>query len=568
MNKSVVRAVLLSLFCGCQNDSPEKSAVKSAATEKSARFVEITEQCGLQTTYRNGREAGQYAIVESLGGGCGILDYDQDGQLDVFAPGGGEFVEATQLIGRDSSLCRGRPGLRFEPVAEVAGCAKSSHYSHGCAVADADNDGLDDVLMTGYGGLQFFHNLGDGTFEEVASRIQLLDRQWSSSAAWGDLNNDGLVDLYVCHYANWSFDNNPVCPGGGPDHRDVCPPREFEPLNDTLYFNNGDGTFSDVSESAGLVPGGKGLGAILADFDHDNDSDIYVANDTTPNFLFQNDGTGHLREIGIASGTALDERGVPNGSMGTALGDFDSDGLTDLWVTNFEMETFGLYRNRGQCQFQHISRDSGVNAIGSNFVGFGTVTEDFDLDGDLDIVVTNGHVIYYPGDGNTKQVPVYLENQGKGVFRKIDPGNEGEYFFNRHVGRGLAAADFNQDGRVDLVFTHLNEQATLLLNETDSTGRSLRVHLIGTRSNRDGIGARVILQTSAGRYIRHVYGGGSYLSHSEAVVTFGIAAGIECEKVTVIWPKGGVEESVVTNLDNRLITFTENSSVVWDAQKD
>jgi hypothetical protein len=245
--------------------------------------------------------------------------------------------------------------------------------------------------------------------------------------------------------------------------------------------------------------------------------------------------------------------------MGTTVGDFDSDGLTDLWVTNFEMETFGLYRNRGQCQFQHISRDSGVNAIGSRYVGFGTATEDFDLDGDLDIAVSNGHVIYYPADGHSEQTPVYLENQGKGVFRKVDPGPEGQYFHSKHVGRGLATADFDFDGQIDLLFTHLNGRGSLLLNQTASEGRSLGVELIGTRCNRDAIGARVILQTSAGQQVRHLSGGGSYLTQSQPLIMFGVASGVQCESLTVVWPGGETTESLAIQETDRVVTVRQGA---------
>jgi hypothetical protein len=553
---------------GCQTKPAEDLTSTKPGKEKSTKFVDVTERSNLYFDYKNGREASLYAIVESLGGGCAALDFDHDGYLDVYAPGGGSVVDGSRLVGRNSFLFRGGPVLKFEAVAEVAACASSKRYSHGCAVADADNDGFADILLTGFGGLQFFRNHGDGTFEEVAVDAQLSDSKWSSSAGWGDLNNDGALDLYICHYADWSFENNPVCPGGGPDHRDVCPPREFKPLDDTLYLNNGDGTFTDASQNSGLVPGGKGLGVVMADFDHDRDTDIYVANDTTPNFLYQNDGAGTLSEVGIASGAALDERGVPNGSMGTAVGDFDSDGLTDLWVTNFEMETFGLYRNRGQFQFQHISRDSGVNAIGSKFVGFGTATEDFDLDGDLDIAVSNGHVIYYPTDGDPQQTPVYLENQGNGVFRKITPGDEGQYFQVKHVGRGLATCDFDRDGKVDLLFTHLNGSGCLLRNESTTSGRSIQVKLIGTHSNRDGVGARIVLQTSVGIQTRQLSGGGSYLSQSEPIVTFGVPAGVECQKLTVIWPSEEREESISSPRSGEIYTFKESYSIVSTAQVD
>ena len=564
MRNCMIMAVI-AVITGCQNRPEETSAPVEKTGSTSAIFVDVTEQTQLRVDYQNGRESGLYAIVESLGGGCAALDYDRDGQLDVFAPGGGTFAEGSRPAGRDSFLMRGTPSLVFESVAEIALCSKSAQYSHGSAVADADNDGFADILVTGYGGLQFYRNLGDGTFEEVSADSRLEDSLWSSSAAWGDLNNDGALDLYVCHYVDWSPENNPVCPGIGPDHRDVCPPREFNPLSDTLYLSNGDGSFTDASQASGLVDGGKGLGVVVADFDHDNDSDIYVANDTTPNFLYQNDGTGKLTEVGVASGTALDDRGLPNGSMGTATGDFDADGLTDLWVTNFEMETFGLYRNRDQLQFQHISRNSGVNAIGSKFVGFGTATEDFDLDGDLDIAVSNGHVIYHPTDGNTEQTPVYLENQGNGVFRRVVPDREGQYFHAKHVGRGLLTGDFDGDGRVDLLFTHLNGPGCLLRNETKTSGRSVQVRLIGTQSNRDGIGARLILHTSAGEQVRHRTGGGSYLSQSQPLITFGVAPDVKCEKLSVFWPHDGRVESIDVPQSAGLITLTESRGMSTQA---
>lgn len=562
MRNCLIIAVFVAV-AGCQNKSVEKIAPVNAKLETiSPSFVDVTEQTKLQVDYQNGREAGFYAIIESLGGGSAALDYDRDGQLDVFAPGGGTFADGSRLTGRDSFLMRGKTSFVFESVAEVALCNKSAKYSHGCAVADADNDGFADILVTGYGGLQFYHNLGDGTFEEVGTASQLQDSLWSSSAAWGDLNNDGAVDLYVCHYVDWSLEHNPVCPGLGPDQRDVCPPREFAGLNDSLYLSNGDGSFTDASQASGLIDGGKGLGVVVADFDHDSDSDIYVANDTTPNFLYQNDGTGRLMEVGVASGTALDDRGLPNGSMGTAAGDFDADGLTDLWVTNFEMETFGLYKNRGHLQFQHVSRDSGVNAIGSKFVGFGTATEDFDLDGDLDIAVSNGHVVYHPTDGNTEQTPVYLENQGSGLFRRVIPGREGQYFHGKHVGRGLLTGDFDSDGKVDLLFTHLNGAAHLLRNETKTSGRSIQVRLIGTKSNRDGIGARLTLHTSNGEQVRHRTGGGSYLSQSESLLTFGVAPGVKCQRLSVIWPHDGQIESIDVPLNAGLITLTESRGMM------
>ncbi|MCA9049392.1 MAG: VCBS repeat-containing protein, partial [Planctomycetaceae bacterium] len=438
--------VLVSLFIGllpgCAKVSgphPEDGEQRpgSREAESQPEFQDRTRSSGLQAGYRNGREANRYAILESLGGGVGILDYDGDGVPDIFAPGGGEFGDGKTLVPEANSLYRGSRELSYFDAAMVAGCRECSRYTHGCAIADADNDGFPDIVVTGYGGLQFLRNLGDGTFQETADRSGLTDALWSSSAGWGDVNGDGCVDLYVAHYTDWSFENDPSCPGPGPDGRDVCPPRAFGPLDDTLFISDGQGGFTDGSNAAGLVSGGKGLGVLLSDFDHDNDTDIYVANDTTANFLYVNDGSGVFAEEGLQSGTSMDDRGSPNGSMGTITADFDDDLLPDLWVTNFESETSALYRNLGGCRFQHISRDSGVAAVGALFVGFGTDAADFDADGDVDIVIANGHVVYHPAGGEAAQEPLFLENQGNGVFVRRIPGPEGGYFQRTHVGRGL-----------------------------------------------------------------------------------------------------------------------------------
>lgn len=564
--RTILVAAVFVIFGGCQNEQSRPQPPARPDVPVKTSFIDISEESGVHFTYHNGRESGLYAILESLGGGCAALDFDRDGQVDIFAPGGGAFPDKNRVAGRDSSLLRGSPSLKWQDVADDAGCAVSRFYSHGCAVADADSDGFADIVVTGFGGLQFLKNLGDGTFMETATQARLDDELWSSSAGWGDLNGDGFADLYVAHYANWSLDNNPECQGGGPDGRDVCPPREFEPLDDVLYLNNGDGSFTDASRSSGLVAGGKGLGVLLADFDHDSDTDIYVANDTTPNFLYQNDGTGNLREIGVSSGTALDDRGLPNGSMGTAFGDFNNDGLPDLWVTNFEMETFGLYRNRGLCQFQHVSRDSGVNAIGARFVGFGTVTEDFDLDGDLDIAVANGHVVYFPAGSETAQDPVYLENLGDGVFKRTEPGVKGGYFQQKHVGRGLVTADVDNDGKVDLIVSHLSDPGRVLKNVSETTGHSIRLELIGVRSNRDGIGAEVALHTSAGKQIRFRTGGGSYLSQNEGLLFFGVPAGVTCTKLTITWPGGGIQDVPLTQTRNLRVVAKEGHQTLISVQ--
>lgn len=564
---------ILCLLCavtvlpGCQRSvEPVVVPVESNSTE--LQFVDITAGTGFVAPFDNGRDQNQYTILESLGGGSAAWDFDCDGHCDIFATGGGGFTEDRQIFGRNSTLHRRRPGLhrqelRWSEVADVAGCQRSRFYSHGCAVADIDNDGFPDLLVTGYGGLQLFRNLGDGTFEEAAAESGLTDAQWSSSAGWGDVNGDGFTDLYVAHYADWSFDNHPVCPGPGPDGRDICPPREFSALTDVLYLNQGDGRFVDAADRCGLVSGGKGLGVVLADVDDDQDLDIYVANDTTPNFLYLNDGRGNFTECGLASGTALDDRGVPNGSMGTAVADFDQDGRVDLWVTNFEMETFGLYRNLGSGQFQHLSRDSGVNAIGSRFVGFGTVAEDFDLDGDVDIAVSNGHVVYYPPGNREAQTPVYLDNVGSGQFRRLVPGPENGYFRSESVGRGLLATDIDDDGRPDLIVTHLRSPAKILRNSGRKPGTSLRILLSGTNVCRDATGAKVEFSTETMHSVRHLYGGGSYLCARDRGLEWGLMNTSRVVTVSVTWPSGTIQEfSVKGNVQSTYVVREGASDVV------
>ncbi|MBC8116216.1 MAG: CRTAC1 family protein [Candidatus Saccharimonas sp.] len=490
-------------------------------------------------TYRNGEEAQQNAILESLGGGVGLFDYDLDGRLDLFLPGGGDFGPAVSVSGRASALFRQVGGGRFENASQPAGISVARQYSHGVAIADYDNDGFPDALVTGYGGVTLWHNGGDGTFDEITNLCGLTDRSWSSSAGWGDLDGDGVLDLYLAHYVDWSPTNHPPCTSSSRDVADVCPPRKFEGLDDSVFLGNGDGTFRDGTHEVGLKPDGKGLGVVLADLDHDGDLDVYVANDTVDNFLYVNDGRGHFAETGLSSGTAVDDKGNPNGSMGVGVLDFDGDGLLDLWVANYEDETFALYRNEDHALFRHCSSQVGLGALGTLLVGFGTVCGDFDGDGDEDIAVANGHVIHHPKNAPVKQEPlVLLNDHKKRLVRATFP--EGTYLATPHTGRGLATGDLDNDGDLDLLFVNTNEPAAVLLNSGSPSGRWLKLQLVGTASNREAIGARCVIRTSDGTQLRHRYGGGSYLSSSDRVVHFGIANGAILESIEIHWPSGVV----------------------------
>jgi hypothetical protein len=536
---------------------PAASSVSAIPTETCARFTALADASGIRFTYRDGQESGNFAILESLGGGVALFDFDGDGLLDIFLPGGGRYGERNEILGLAGGLFHNDGALAFHETTTLAGVQYAPYYSHGVAVGDYNGDGFPDLLVTGYGGLQMFANRGDGTFDEVSRAVGLNDTLWSSSAAWGDLNGDGALDLYVAHYVNWSFDNHPFCAAPDAKRRDVCPPKRFEGLPHTLYFGRGDGTFRDGSREAGLEPQGptgKGLGVLLADVDLDGDLDIYVANDTVPKFLYRNQGGGTFEEVGTESGAALSETATPDGSMGLDMGDFNLDGLPDLWVANYERESLALYRNDGECRFLHVSRVSGVTAVGSLFVSFGTLFLDFDRDGDEDLFVTNGHVVRYPANAPLKQLPLLFENRS-GRFVNV-AASAGPDLAVPHLGRGVAGGDIDNDGDLDLVLSPINEPASILVNQSPNDNHWLRIRLIGTKSQRDAVGARVTLTTSAGVQTRQVKGGGSYLSQSDLRVFFGIPKGHSIEKLSIDWPSGTKQELDVPQVD-RAITVIE-----------
>jgi hypothetical protein len=355
--------------------------------------------------YDNGNSAGFDTILETLGGGVAVLDYDRDGWLDLLFPGGGRFSSGADdfTLGAAPRLLRGGGGSSWLPVESSAGLTQSAPYSHGCAAADFDSDGFVDLFITGYRGVLLFRNQGDGTFVECAAPSGIVDSGWSTGAAWGDLDGDGALDLYLVRYVEWSLAAHRVCVAGIATPAEICGPKHFPAADDRIYLSRGDGTFADAGANLGLQPGGKGLSVVLGDVDLDGDLDAYVANDTTENFLYLNDGHGQLREVGVLHGVAFDEDGLPTGSMGVALADYDGDGLPDLWTTNFEFEALALYRNLGTGRFHYVSRPAGVAAIGDEFVGWGTAFVDLDRDGDLDVVVSNGHLPKYPRAGNLAQ---------------------------------------------------------------------------------------------------------------------------------------------------------------------
>jgi hypothetical protein len=549
---------VLGVLCGCREE-PSGSAVQknsaaiqgrpgddtaaavipvpdnsSAATPPSRiQFTALDSGAVPVMVYSNGQDAGENAIIESLGGGVGITDIDADGWLDIVLPRGGSLRKHS-LTGFGTGLLRNHRG-RLIDTSEQAGLMVPSRFNHGVAETDMDHDGFRDLLITGYGGVQLFKNLGDGTFADVTKQSGLEDPSWSSSAAWGDFNGDQSPDIYIAHYVNWSFENNPACMAADQKTQDVCPPRQFEGLDDAIFFSDGAGAFLNRTQQFGMPKGGKGLAVLAADIDQDNDIDIYVSNDTVPNFLLMNDAGHGFTDVSQASGTSLSDRGTPDGSMSIDLGDYNGDGLGDLWVSNYERETFAIYRNQTGAFFRHVSDVTGISAVAGKFVGWGAAFCDVDLDGDEDVLTANGHVQYFPAHAPYLQRMLLFENLNGTHF--IDVGGNSPDLTEPRNGRGLSTGDLDRDGRPDMVVSQLNLPVVVFRNTSPTEGSFLNIEVIGTRSPRHAVGAVVVVSTAQQRQWRAIKGGGSYASSFAPEAHFGIPAGQQ-PNVLVRWPDG------------------------------
>lgn len=523
-------------------------------------FEEVTATSGVDFAYRNGEEVQppHLAILESLGGGLALIDYDGDGLLDLFAPGGGYYdgPDKKQIKGHACKLFRNLGDCHFEDVTASVGLETLANgepwfYSHGAAVGDYNQDGRPDLLVTGWARIALFQNVDGTRFEDVSAATQLDQGvTWATSAAWADLDGDTDSDLYVCQYADWSFANHPGCSYDGTT-ADVCPPKQFNGLRDLLYRNNGDGTFTEIGAEVGLKPGddknSKGLGVVIVDVNLDGKPDVYVANDTVDNSLYLNesvDGKIILKEDGLLAGVARDGNGGSNGSMGLAVGDPNQGGKPWLWVTNYEDELHALYRNAStgpRANFFFHTPESGIAALGQKYVGWGTGFLDLEHDGWEDLYVVNGHAIRYPKTASRRQLPVLLHNRGDATFGIMTPRG-GDYFQSEHLARGSVMGDLDNDGRVDLAVSHMNDPVAILRNIAETKGNHwLGIDLAGA-NHADVVGARILVETGNRTQYRFAVGGGSYASAQDTRHVIGLGDATVVDRVQVTWPNGQEQE--------------------------
>jgi hypothetical protein len=513
-----------------------------------SRFVDITTKSHVNFVGQASHTSKKY-LLETMGSGVALFDYDNDGLLDIFFVNGAGLTDPTpkrttpQKTAPKSwnRLFHQEKDGTFEDVTEKAGL-QGVGYGMGVAAGDYDNDGYEDLYVTAYGGNRLYHNNGDGTFTDVTEKSGTGGSGWSTSAAWIDLDNDGLLDLFVLRYLRWDFDDI-WCGEHREGYRSYCHPDMFPAVSALVFHNDGNGRFTEVSAKAGLDKPGKGLGIAIADYDRDGKIDIMVANDSMLEFLYRNKGDGTFEEVGLTAEIAVDGDGRTYAGMGVDFQDYDNDGLADLVITNLANQKYALYHNSGDSSFTYDSYMSGLGGMSLLHSGWGVRFLDYDNDGRKDLLVAQGHdldtiELNFP-QLRYKEPMLLARNTGKG-FVDVS-AQSGDVFHQAWVGRGMAVGDIDNDGRVDAVVTTNDGPAYLLHNETVTGNHWLTLLLVGHRSNRDGIGALIKVTTSAGGQWVTVSTAGSYLSSSDKRAHFGLGADTVVKSIEINWPSGIVQ---------------------------
>jgi hypothetical protein len=521
------------------------SSTMATQDTPAANFVDITVRSGIDFRYQSSHTSKKY-LLETMGSGVALFDYDNDGRLDIFFVNGAHLDDPTprRSLPRKSGpafwnrLYRQRPDGTFEDVTEKAGL-QGTGYGLGVAVGDYDNDGYEDLYVTAYGGNTLYRNNGDGTFTDVTQKAGVGGGGWSSSAAWVDLDNDGFLDLVVLRYLEWDFEDI-WCGEHKEGYRAYCHPDVFKPIAPLVYHNNHNGTFSEVSQKIGISKFGKGLGVTIADYDRDGHIDLFVANDSIPEFLYHNKGNGTFEEVGVHAGAALDGDGHPYAGMGVDFADYNNDGWPDIVVTDLGLQGYALYQNNGDGSFSYTSQTAGIRQMSLPHSGWGARLFDFDNDGWKDLFVVQGHVL----DTVERSLPslryrepmLLARNTGNGF---VDVSAESGAAFQRPcVARGLAVGDLDNDGRLDAIVTTNEGPAYILHNETATQNHWLLLKLTGHKSNRDAIGAEVKITTTDRQQMATVTTAGSYLSSSDKRLHFGLGKEIVVRRIEIRWPSG------------------------------
>lgn len=529
-------------------------------------FQDIAAQAGITFHHSKGGTPEKY-MPETMGSGGLFLDFNNDGWLDIFLVDGGSLVNPEVSRRARNPLYRNNGDGTFQEVTTHSGI-KPLRYGMGACAADYDNDGWVDLYLTGFEGNALYRNNGNGSFSDVTAKARAGVKSWSTSCAWGDFNKDGFLDLYIANYVDFGMNNNKFCGDVVQRVRTYCHPNVYGGLADVLLQNNGDGTFTDVSRRAGIAnPAGNGLGVVVGDYDNDGWPDIYVANDSVPNFLYHNLRNGTFEEVGQWAGVAVNRNGRPEAGMGTDFGDIDNDGLLDIFVTNLDWETNTLYHNQGQGLFADTTAERGLGEPSLPLVGFGTAFFDFDNDGLLDIVVANGNVLdnakFFRDAASYAQPKLLFQNLGGGKFQEIH-ASAGRGFGPHKVGRGLAVGDVDNDGDIDILTTNNGQTADLLRNDGGNRANSLLIRTVGQTSNRDGIGARLILRAGSTQQIREVKAGSSYLGQNDLRVHFGLGKATHADRLEIRWPSGTIDvlEHIAAN---QILTVTEGKGITLKA---
>lgn len=578
--------LLLSLMSGCQDsDRTRPSESKITSIEKAGhssrndltadlkdlssslrlsatstcriRFQDVHDQAGIQFTFDNGYSP-KKLMPHSTSGGAGWLDYDSDGWYDLFLPQGGSLEASQPEEQPHDELFRNLNGS-FTSVTMAANI-HDVEYGHGVAIGDFDDDGFDDIYVTNVGPDVLLQNMGDGTFKDITLSAGINSPRWGSSAAWGDVDRDGDLDLYVCNYLDYD-PRHPIACVNDDGNPTTCNPKAMKDVPNEFYLNLGDGTFRECADDRGLnADGSKSLGIVIADLTDDGEPDIFVANDTTANHLFVNQGNGYFVENALALGCALGGLGQFQANMGVAFGDYDRNSLPDLYVTHFTLESNTLYQNLGPSGFTDVTNAVGLHTPTLPFLGFGTVMDDFDADGWQDVIVANGHIDDFRQSSGAmwKMRPQLFSFNGT---HWTDCGNEaGEYFQKEWLGRAIASADYDHDGDFDLAIVHQNDPMALLRNDSPS-GHWLQLAFVGRQSNRRGVCVKAVATQGNLKLVQQLAGGTSYCASHEPILHFGFGpSAAKCE-LQIQWPSGRQQLISSVDVDQKLVIRESEASV-------